>query len=283
MPFKSILVALDGSEYSDIGAHYAFWLAKELSASLSAQHVIDPRMVDLFVAPEFAEELGFSQSVETSERVFRALKKIGKLVLELFSKEAYARGFKTNDFLDIGYVVEEIVKRSNKHDLLIVGHRGRGHKKTAAELTIGSVAERVAIESDKPVLIAIHPIDRLEQILVAYDGSEPARGALLVAERLAVTTGKKLKVMTVISSAEHKTEAELNIEQGDSYLRDIHDRDIFLIREGRPAKTLIDYANVTNSLLVLGAYGFKRPEDTVMGSTTTYAIRRATTSVLVYR
>lgn len=283
MSFKSILVALDGSEYSDISAHYAFWLAKELGANLSAQHVIDPRIVDLFIAPEFAEELGFNESVETSEKVYRALRKIGQVILDLFSKEAFARDLKITEFLDIGYVVDEIINRSNVHDLVIVGHHGKGLKKLATELTIGSVAERVAIRSKKSVLVSINPVKKLNQILVAYDGSEPARGALLMAEQLAIATGKELKAMTVATPGEKKAEAVLTAEQGESYLRAIADRNIFLVREGHPAKTLIDYASVTGSLLVLGAYGFKEPDHTVMGSTTTYAIRHATTSLLIYR
>ncbi|MBI4532362.1 MAG: universal stress protein [Candidatus Melainabacteria bacterium] len=283
MPFKNILVALDGSEYSQIAANYGLWLALELESQLNGQHVVDPRMVDFFVAPEFAEELGFSQSVETSEKVFRALKKIGQIILDLFSKEAFARGIKTNTFLDVGYVIEEIVKRSSNHDLVIVGHRGRGHKKSPAELMTGSIAERVVIESSRPVLVGLHPVDAVEQILVAYDGSEPSRGALLLAERLAISTDKRLKAMIVIASAEQAASAKLTIEQGESYLREFHNQDIFLIREGHAARTLIDYASATNSLLVLGAYGFRRPEETVLGSTTTYIVRRAKTSILVYR
>ncbi|MBZ0187782.1 MAG: universal stress protein, partial [Candidatus Obscuribacterales bacterium] len=92
MPFRNILVAVDGSEYSQNAADYAFWLATELSAELVAQHVVDPRLVDLFVAPEFGEELGFSVAADTEDKVFRAIKKIGNVILELFVKEAKGRG-----------------------------------------------------------------------------------------------------------------------------------------------------------------------------------------------
>jgi len=283
MPFKNILVALDGSDCSQIAANYGIWLAGQLNAKLSGQHVVDPRVVDLFVAPEFAEELGFKESMETFDKVFRAFKKIGVVILDLFSKQAFTKGLTTDTYLDAGYTIEEIIKRADAHDLVVIGHRGRGHQKAPTELTTGSVAERVAFEAKPPVLIAMRPVDTLEQILVAYDGSEPARGALLAAESLAVTTGKKLKAMTVVHSSDRMAEAKLTVEQGESYLREFGSKNIFEIREGHPARTLIDYANTSNSLLVIGAYGFRSPDSTVLGSTTTYVARRTKSSVLIYR
>ena len=68
MTFKNILVALDGSSSSQLAADYGFWLATNLGASLSAQHVVDPRLVDLFVEPEFGEELEIATGASTSYR-----------------------------------------------------------------------------------------------------------------------------------------------------------------------------------------------------------------------
>jgi len=283
MPFKRILVALDGSAYSQLAAEYGIWLATELNASLSGQHVADPRVVDMFIAPEFAEELGFTQSVDTSEKVFRAIKKIGGLILELFSKEAFAHSLKTDTYLDVGYIKEEIIKRAADYDLTIIGHCGRGQVPGVAEAVIGSVAERVVVESAKPVLVALSAVRDVKEILVAYDGSEPARGALLLGERLAVSVDRPLKVITVISANDQMPQAHLTVEQGEAYLHEFKDKKVFEIREGLPASILLEQARVSGGLLVLGAYGYRQPDATVLGSTTTHVLRRAQTSVLVYR
>lgn len=283
MTFKKILVALDGSSNSQVAAEYGFWLASNLGASLAGQHVIDPRLVDLFIEPEFGEELGFGVSISTSEKVFTALRRIGKVVLDLFASEAANRGLKITTFLDEGYVSEEIVKHGDKHDLLIIGHRGKGKRAVPSRLMLGSVAERVAINADVPVLIAVQPVSRVKQILVAYDGSEPARGALLMAENLAKNTGAKLKALTIVTSDQNKAEAQFLVEQGESYLREYAAENIFSIEEGAVTNTLLGYANNTDSLLVLGAYGFKNPDANVLGSTTTKVIREAKSSVLVFR
>jgi nucleotide-binding universal stress UspA family protein len=283
MTFKKILVALDGSQNSQIAANYGFWLASNLQADLAGQHVVDPRLVDLFIEPEFAEELGFSQSIETSEKVFSALRKIGKVILDLFSKEAAGRGFKTTTFLDEGYIVDEILKYAEEFDLLVMGHRGRGQKKLPTGLMLGSVAERVVVGSDVPVLITVQPVTEIKQILVAFDGSEPSRGALLMAENLAKRTESKLKALTIIPSEKHKEDARIIREQGESFLREYWVDEVFSIKEGAVSDTLLDYANTSNSLLVLGAYGFGDPDKNVLGSTTTKIIRETKTSVLVYK
>lgn len=283
MAFKDILVALDGSEYSQLAANYGMWLASEFDCDISAQHVVDPRIVDFFISPEFGEELGFSEAVDTSEKVFRAVKKIGTVILDLYSKEAVGRGLKANTFLDVGHIVEEIAKRAEKHDLVVIGHRGKGHKKGPSHLMTGSVAERVILSTDKPVLVAIDPVEHLDQFLVAYDGSEASIGALLAAESLAKETRKHLEAVMVVSDPKHMADAKLTIEQGENYLREYHSEETFKIKEGPHAKTLLDHARATNSLLVLGAYGFNKADDTVLGSTATYIVRRARSSILVYR
>src|SRR6516162_8050881 len=119
MTFKNILVALDGSSNSQLAAEYGFWLASNLGASLAGQHVVDPRLVDLFIEPGFAQELGFGESIATSEKVFMALRKVGKVILNLFANQAATRGLKITTFLDEGYVAEEIIKYGKQFDLLV--------------------------------------------------------------------------------------------------------------------------------------------------------------------
>lgn len=283
MPFKKILVALDGSKYSQIAAEYGFWLSSGLDASLAGQHVLDPRMIDLFIAPEFAEALGFGRSVDTSEKVFAAMRRIGKVILELFATEAIARGIKTTTFLAEGYIVEEILKNANDFDLTILGHRGHGEKQLPSELLLGSVAEKLASACSTPVLVTAQKISEIKQILVAYDGSEPARGALLMAEALAKSTNSKLKAITVASSPKYTNDAQLIVEQGHGYLRDEWKEEVFCIKEGAIAPTILNYAHSTDSLLVVGAYGFNNPDDNVLGSTTSNIIRHTQSTVLIYK
>ncbi len=283
MTFSNILVALDGSKNSQLAAEYGFWLASKLSAELTGQHVVDPRIVELFLEPEFGEELGLSDSVETSEKVFKALRRIGGVILERFAKEARVRGIEADSRLSEGYTVEEILKQSRHTDVLVVGHRAQGEKRLPANLILGSVAERLVVAAPVPVLIAVQPVEEVKQVLVAYDGSEASRGALLMAENLAKNTDSKLKAMIVIPEGEEKQNAKVLLEEGEKFLREYWIEDVFSIRKGTVSGTLLSAAEGTNSLLVLGAYGYKSPEENVLGSTTTKVIRATTNSVLIYR
>jgi len=285
MTFKNILVALDGSKNSQIAAEYGFWLASALGAKLAGQHVVDPRLVDLFIEPQFAEELGYQEFTNSSDKVFNALRKIGNVILEMFATEAIGRGLRTTVFLDEGSIVDEILNYAGEFDLLIMGHRGKEQSKLPTQLMLGSVAERVVVGAPVPVLVSVQPVHMLSQILVAFDGSEPSRGALLMAEHLAKETESKLKAVTVIPDATTKAKihAKTLIDEGQSLLREKHDEEVFQIKEGAVAKTILDYAGFSNSLLVLGAYGYSDPEENVLGSTTTRVIRQTKTSVLVYK
>ena len=283
MPFRKMLVALDGSEYSQRAADYAFWLSNELDADVTGQHVVDPRIIDLFIAPEFGEELGFSSQADTEEKVFRAVERIGKVILDLFVKEAKSKGLEVETFLDVGHIIDEVVKRADNHDLLVIGHRGKGHRETPSNLIIGSVAERIISLVKGPVFVAVNPPEQIEQFLVAYDGSEASIGALLAAERMAIETRKKLQALTVVSDKKHRSEAEYTIEQSEPYLKNYGEKDVFLLKEGPHTETLVDYAKKSKSILVMGAYGFNKQEEQILGSTATNVIRSAATSVLVYK
>jgi len=283
MPFKKILVALDGSQNSQIAAEYAFWLASSLDATLTGQHVVDPRLVDLFVEREFAETLGFAHTLDASDKVFFALRKIGKVILDLFATQAAGRGLKASTVLSEGYICEEIIKCAEKFDLLVIGHRGKLRKQLPSQIMLGSVAERVAFAADMPVLITVQRPEHIQQILVAYDGSEPARGALLMAEHLAKKSNCPLKAMVVVPSSDEKERAKFLVEEGKTYLREYSPEDVFSIKQGAIASTLLEQAGATNSLLVLGAYGFRELDKNVLGSTTTKVIRESKTSVLVYK
>jgi nucleotide-binding universal stress UspA family protein len=238
----------------------------------------------MIIAPEFAENLGFATTVDASEKARIALQTIGETILDLVRKEAKDK-VEVETLLDFGWIVEQILERAAAHDLVIVGHHGKRAEGTLANTMIGSVAERVAVLSKKSVLVATHPVVDVKEIAVAFDGSEPSRGALLLGESLAMKTNKPLKAVVVAQSGakEHMAEAHLTVEQGSRVLREMSGKEVFSILEGSTTKTILGYATASRALLILGAYGYTTPEENVLGSTTTGVIRRASTSVLIVR
>jgi nucleotide-binding universal stress UspA family protein len=283
MPFQKVLIAIDGSQFSKIAMDYAFWLTAKLDAELSAQHVLDSRLVTLFVEPAFAEELGFGASIEIKEKVYGALRKIGRVILDTYVREATEKRLKTTTHLDEGHIIDEIYKRADDSDLLILGHRSDNHAPLPSEIVVGSIAERVVVSTSKPVLICVQPLEEIKEITVAFDGSEPSIGALLMAEQLAKYVDLPLRAIVVALNADHISEAHATVEKGEKYLREAWPNEVFSVEEGHPAKVLMDYSAKCHSILALGAYGYRNPEDNVLGSTTTNLLRHTKSSVLIYR
>ena len=272
---------------------------------MEALSVVDPRIVDLFLSPDFAEDLGLKPSIDASAKIIKGLKRIATVVLKLWKADAEKHlGATAKTHMVLGDVTEEIIKSGKNKDLIVVGHRGVGYRRHQASLThfrVGSVAERVAVGASTSVLIAVEPIEKVRTILVAYDGSEPSKGALLLAEQLAMATGLPLKALLVVKENEQLKQASSTVEMGASLLRNYGSQDqcanngsvavktkcimdtVFEVEVGQPANSILKKAEEQNALLIVGAYGFRDPEDNVIGSTTTHIVRSTRTSVLVYR
>ena len=108
-------------------------------------------------------------------------------------------------------------------------------------------------------------------------------GALLLGKALSDKIGKPLKAATVAHGQETLGEARLTVEQGLRLLGSPDRQDIFSILQGPTTSSLLKHAEAENALLIVGAYGFRSPEDNVLGSTTTGIIRSAKCSVLIFR
>lgn len=298
MLFENIIVPIDGSDSSRIAADYGFWFAAALKAKLTGQNVIDPRLTDILLAPEFSEEVGVQMPPDASEKLLRAQKRIALLTLDLFKRQSVEHSLAdVQTCIDIGPIANTILKRSAKHDLTIVGHHGRSQQGDPEHAT-GSVARRVATDSARSVLIASQPIQELGHILLAYDGSATADSALVMAERLAVSLRKELKVVHVAPTKQQFPKAKVLMQKAATHLnkaatayssafdngKQFLDKVTFIVREGQPADTLIEFARVTNGLLVIGFNGSRpRSHKNFLGKTSAYIIRKMETSVLVFR
>ncbi len=133
--YKSILVATDGSYHSKAAEDRAIELSLSYSSKLASVFVVDSQRF------QWAEEL--------IHEVYSKVKKEGEEVLRSFREKAAKQGLEVEVILAEGHPASEIVKLSERYDLIVMGSRGYG----AEEVTLGSVAQRVVRKAKCDVLV----------------------------------------------------------------------------------------------------------------------------------
>jgi nucleotide-binding universal stress UspA family protein len=138
MPFKKILVAIDGSECSDRAFATAIELANLTGAQLTALAIEGP-------LPAYAATIGEVDEVKREKDVF----------FNALATAARDRAAQAGVAIDVdvrpGHAAEVISEFAGAggYDLVVLGHRGhflRDH-------LLGSTADRVAEHAPRPVMI----------------------------------------------------------------------------------------------------------------------------------
>lgn len=142
--FKQILVAVDGSDTSQLALQEAIKLSKELQSQLRVVHVVDEVSLNW---PEGGDFLAVTES----------FRKAGQQILDKAKEELQRAGIspemKLLEIDTLGYRIAEVIAieaRSWPADLIVIGSHGR---RGVSRLLLGSVAEGVSRVSHTPVLI----------------------------------------------------------------------------------------------------------------------------------
>ncbi len=134
--WKNILLATDGSKYSNAATDKAIALAKLYNGELKIISVVD-------MPSEF-----YAESVKAAEELTNKAKRI----VDDASRKAEASNVKASGFVREGDASEVITELASKEkvDMIIMGSHGRTG---LVRLLMGSVAERVIGHAPCPVLI----------------------------------------------------------------------------------------------------------------------------------
>ena len=138
MPFRHIMVAIDGSDASQRALDTSIELAALLDARLTALAVEGP-------LPAYAATIGEVDEVKREkDRFFTELAKQARVRAALADVELAVE-------LRAGHAAEVITQyaREVRADLIVLGHKGH----FLQSHLLGSTADRVAEHSDVPVLI----------------------------------------------------------------------------------------------------------------------------------
>jgi nucleotide-binding universal stress UspA family protein len=277
---KSILLAVDGSAFTEPVLKYGITLSQKFQALLRVLTVIDIRIFEWAVAigvEGFAPIIPSSGYQEESQRLLdqkaeEVLKKIEGMLKQrnveyILEKES-------------GNPVDMICDKARLADMVIMGARGEFAK--WSDKMLGATLEALTRLCIKPIFISPKDYREIKKIMAAYDGSENASKGLA----LAATFASKLDLPLLLLNVNDSDQAGHQIlQEAKDYLAPYK---ISALEEkvvaGDAAEKIISVSKEEKiDLIIMGAYGHSRIREAILGSTTVQAMRNATVPVLMAR
>lgn len=276
--FKTILIPLDGSDYSQTALEYGIRIGERYDAQLQLLHVIDVRALEGPLLHDISASLGAAPMVNYQSQVRSILEERAEIIIEAAEKRIEESGLKYFSKKTVGIVSKEIIDAAIDVDLVAMGRHGE-HANWASVL-LGSTLEAVIRKSHRPILVTSVELRRISNLLVAYNGDDYATQALHVAANMAC----ELDLNLIILSAGEKKWTEKILTKAEKYLIP-YELDIDFVASTQSSETeIIKTAEIKNcDMIVMGAYGENRIHELLLGSTTESVMRNTSIPLLLVR
>ena len=277
---KSILLAVDGSVFSDSVLQYGLQCARQFRAILRVLTVIDIRIFEWAVAIGVE---GFAPVIPSSTYQEESKKLLDQKADEVLNKTEKILSGQDAQFSmekESGNPVDVICDKARYVDLVIMGARGEFARWNAKML--GATLEATTRLSIKPVMVVPKDFRPISKILVAYDGSKNASKALTLAGHFAASLQTPLDILNINSS---RDTADSILSDAVEYLSayDLPTTEKH-IAEGDPAQLIVQTAHqLADDLIVMGSYGHSRIREAILGSTTVQVMRNSDLPILMAR
>lgn len=262
-----ILLATDGSRYSEGAVREAFYLAEKCSGHLTAISVVEANVEFAAQAPDFVEKQ------ENQARKY----------LEAIKAEADAAGVKAAIETHTGESVYQIIvdeARKNASEIIVMGRRGMTGIKRMA---MGSVTARVV--GHQPCDVLVVPRDcptEFRTILAANDGSPHGEAAAGDAIKIARKVGGSLIAFSAAASGDKAPEARENVRKVKQMAESEGLACETMTATGKPFARIVETAMDKNiDLIVVGCHGRGRLGKLLMGHVTERVIGHSKCAVLV--
>lgn len=286
--YDTILVPTDGSDHSVRAAEHGLALGRLFDATVHVLTVVD---VDGATGP--------LEASEANEDLVDELQAAGDDALEAVEAVA-SESDRLQTEVVTGQPAEAILEYTATHDVDMVAMGTHGRTGLDRYVT-GSVTEHVIRHVDVPVLSVRagtqHPADEYDDILIPTDGSEYASQAIDHGLEIAQRTGARVHAVNIVDLGDLAASPSLTTptdmasqfeSQGKNATDAIAERARAAgltvateVREGIPAKDLLQYANGNDvDLIAMGTHGRTGLSRYLLGSTTERVIRHADMPVL---
>ncbi|MEW6585358.1 MAG: universal stress protein [Nitrospirota bacterium] len=266
---EKLMVATDGSEYSESAIRESINLAKICSSNLIAVSVVKTNQEFDSVLPQFVEKAE-QEAIKHLESVKARAMKEGVNCISIVSRseEPY----------------EDIVRHASKNsvDMIIMGTHGRTDMK---RLMMGSVTAMVIGHATCNVLVLpLNAKVECKNVLIATDGSKYGEAAASEALGIAKRCGSSLIVISVASSDAEITSAKDNVNKVSEAAEKEGVKTTSIVAGGKPYAAIIETSKQEKAdLIVVGSHGRTGLVRLLMGSVTERVIGHAEAAVLVVK
>lgn len=282
---RSILVGLDGSEYSHSAIDAGIYLARRTGALLVGLGVVDEPSIREAEPQLIAAGVPYAEPVLYHDRLASARREVERFLGE-FTSRCTEAGVPCKVIEDTGLPHEQIELEAQRFDLILLGQRTRFQFETRE--TYDDTVRRVLKNSPRPVMavparLDINPEESGHTVTVAYDGSLQAARALhaFLGSGLA-----RILPIVVVSVDEDRGEAMRVAERAIEYLQ-LHGikaaaRPI-ASSDANPARAILDEAGRQKSaLIVMGGYGQPTIREFFLGSVTRSLLATSPVPLFLY-
>jgi nucleotide-binding universal stress UspA family protein len=277
---KSILLAVDGSAFTEPVLQYGIALSQKFQALLRVLTVIDIRIFEWAVAIGVE---GFAPIIPSSGYQEESQKLLDQKAEEVLKKIENILKQKKVEFVlekESGNPVDMICDKARLADMVMVGARGEFAK--WSDKMLGATLEALTRLCIKPIFISPKEYQDIQKIMVAYDGSENASKGLALAAFFASRLDLPLLLLNVNDSNQAGKQI---LQEAKEYLAPYK---LSQLEEevvtGDAAEKIIEMSKARKvDLIIMGSYGHSRIREAILGSTTVQAMRNATVPVLMAR
>jgi len=274
---KSILLPVDGSEYTDTVLKYGIYLAQQLDARIMVLSVVDIRIFEWALSMGSDGFVPIVPSGAYHDESRKLLEKRAQAILKKSSKMLETNNISHEVEMVSGSPIEIISEQAHLADLLIMGNRGEYARWKST--TIGATLEAVTRQINKPILITPKEYRDFKKIQVAYDGSDNANRALQLAGYL----GSQLNIEVLIITISDNEQLGQNIcDEAVKYLESYDVKLKTAVLKGDVESVILSTAHENEAdVILMGAFGHSRIREAILGSTTSHIMRKSDIPVLL--
>ena len=274
---RSVLVGVDGSEYSAAAVELGIQWARRSSAMLVGLGIIDAPTIN---KPEPVPLGGSAYKVHHDASLLTdATHKVGQF-LEHCARRCAEANVACQLLQDIGLPAEQILLEAQRYDLILLGQHTFFHFETQQQPD--DTLQVVLKQSPRPVVAVPAALPEGRTVVVAYDGSLHAARALHMLQVLELADSQDVHVVCVDPDQEH---ADRCVERAVAFLHSHHIMAQAYARatEAAPAHILLEHVHqVQARLLVMGAYGRSTLREFFGGSVTRTMLRESPVPLFFY-